>query len=405
MPRTCCHSLPLGAKFYLPPKILHRGMPSILSDSAYGQLVRCFTNGKVFTQLEVSPGFEASWKCTPDQNHGEKVIDADTVATSATTRSSTEIAGTPRSDQVPSELDIEKHPDHDPQQSRIIQPRKTPDGIVLTDWYRTDDAANPQNWNTRKKLITTVMITPYTFGVYSSSAIITPAHQQIQERFGVSYAVASLDLVMYVLGYGIGPLLFSPLQELPALGRTGIYVVTYILFVILAIPTALVENFAGLLVLRFITGFLGSPCLATAAASFADMYSMATVPFAIIAWTGSAFAAPSFGPVISGYAVMAKGWRWALWPILWLNGPICLAMIFFLPETLGSNILYRRARRLRKSTSNANIRTQAELDQQNMTWRMMAQEQLIKPFEITFKDPAVFFINLYTAYIYGLYYR
>jgi MFS transporter, DHA1 family, multidrug resistance protein len=79
------------------------------------------------------------------------------------------------------------------------------------------------------------------------------------------------------------------------LGRNTIYIITYALFVILSVPTALVDNFAGLVVLRFITGFLGSPCLATGAASMSDFYSMSYVPFAIIAWTASAFAGPALG--------------------------------------------------------------------------------------------------------------
>lgn len=78
-------------------------------------------------------------------------------------------------------------------------------------------------------------------------------------------------------------------------GRNTPYIVTYGLYVILAVPTALVDNFAGLIVLRFLTGFLGSPCLATGAASQSDMYDFVHLPYALIGWTASAFAGPSFG--------------------------------------------------------------------------------------------------------------
>jgi DHA1 family multidrug resistance protein-like MFS transporter len=46
---------------------------------------------------------------------------------------------------------------------------------------------------------------------------------------------------------------------------------SFIIFVILCVPTALVENFAGLVILRFLQGFFGSPCLASGGASMADM--------------------------------------------------------------------------------------------------------------------------------------
>ena len=37
------------------------------------------------------------------------------------------------------------------QQSRIIVPQKIEDGIILVDWYSTDDPENPQDWHFSKK--------------------------------------------------------------------------------------------------------------------------------------------------------------------------------------------------------------------------------------------------------------
>jgi hypothetical protein len=47
------------------------------------------------------------------------------------------------------------------------------------------------------------------------------------------------------------------LCRIPILGRTSIYIVTFFIFVILLIPTALVQNIGGLLVLRFLLGWFG----------------------------------------------------------------------------------------------------------------------------------------------------
>lgn len=66
-------------------------------------------------------------------------------------------------------------------------------------------------------------------------------------------------------------MLFSPLSEIPIVGRNIPYLITFGLFVILCVPTALVNNFAGLLVLRFLQGFFGSPALATGGASMQDV--------------------------------------------------------------------------------------------------------------------------------------
>ena len=65
------------------------------------------------------------------------------------------------------------------------------------------------------------------------------------------------------MGYGIGPLFLAPITEIPQIGRNLPYIVPLAIFCLLQIPTALVDNFAGFCVLRFIAGFVSSPPLAT----------------------------------------------------------------------------------------------------------------------------------------------
>jgi hypothetical protein len=76
-------------------------------------------------------------------------------------------------------------------------------------------------------------------------------------------------------------------------------------------------------------------------------------------------------------------------------------MFMSMPETSASNILLRRAQRLRKLTGNPNLKSQGEIDQGNLSFSKLAADQLWKPIEICLKDPAVFFTNLYTSLIYG----
>lgn len=139
-----------------------------------------------------------------------------------------------------------------------IVPERTHDGIILVDFYTTDDPENPQNWTLRRKGVATMQICLYTLAVYMGSAIYTPSIPGIQEAFGVSITVASLGLALYVLAYGIGPLLFSPISEIPVVGRNPPYMITMGIFVALCVAAPLVDNMAGLLVIRFLQGFFGS---------------------------------------------------------------------------------------------------------------------------------------------------
>ena len=73
---------------------------------------------------------------------------------------------------------------------------------------------------------------------------------------------------------GLGPLLWSPLSEVPVLGRNIPYITTFFIYVILSIPTATVNNLGGFAALRFFQGFFGSPCLASGGASLQDMVTI-----------------------------------------------------------------------------------------------------------------------------------
>jgi len=73
------------------------------------------------------------------------------------------------------------------------------------------------------------------------------------------------------VGYGIGPLFLAPITEIPQIGRNLPYIVPLAIFCLLQIPTALVDNFAGFCVLRFIAGFVSSPPLATGGESLSPL--------------------------------------------------------------------------------------------------------------------------------------
>jgi len=97
-------------------------------------------------------------------------------------------------------------------------------------------------------------------------------------------------------------------------------------------------------------------------------------------------------------------WRWSLWEVLWISGPVFILIFLTLPETSSANILLRRARRLRALTGNTRLKAQSEIDQGNLKPGAVLFNAIVKPMEITVKDPAVLFTNVYTSLIYGIYY-
>ncbi|QPC78656.1 hypothetical protein HYE68_009408 [Fusarium pseudograminearum] len=420
-------------------------MSDIIRDAPLGQLIRFVTRNKYFQYPEEKPDFKLpdAWDTVINNpnviidespaNNNNALLTGTALASSASStvaatedpkiKSETdkETEDVERADSVPVRLHRSRSPqetqaytidrleadeEHDVEKVKSIPvvPKRTKDGHILVDWYYSDDNENPHNWTNNRRLGVALIICLYTFVVYTSSAIYTSSTEGVMRAFGVSQLKATLGLSLYVLGYGTGPLIFSPLSEIPRIGRNPVYIVTMFLFVIISIPTALVKNYPGLMVLRFLQGFFGSPCLASGGASLGDIYSFMALPYAMMAWVAAAYCGPALGPLLSGFAVPVKGWRWSLYESIWASAPIFILMFLLLPETSGANILLRRAERLRKLTGNERFMSQSEIDQRHMKVSAIALDALIKPMEITIKDPAVLFVQIYTAIIYGIYY-
>jgi MFS transporter, DHA1 family, multidrug resistance protein len=242
----------------------------------------------------------------------------------------------------------------------------------------------------------------FTFAVYAGSSIYSPASPYVMEQFNVNHAEGALGLALYVLGYGTGSLLFSPLSEIPAIGRNPPYAISGSLFVILCIPTGLVENYAGLMILRFLLGFMGSPLLATAGASLTDIWAPAFMPFAIAIWSFTASSAPALGPTLSAYAIPVLGWHWHSWILMMLSGPVILCVLLFLPETSPQTILYYRVKRMK--AEGKNVTSEAEQKQKDLSVGQLFWDAIIKPWEMNIKDPALLFTTVYLGLVYGIFY-
>lgn len=48
----------------------------------------------------------------------------------------------------------------------------------------------------------------------------------IMQDFGVSQVAATVGLTLYVAGYGLGPMIWAPMSEVPFIGRNPIYIGT-----------------------------------------------------------------------------------------------------------------------------------------------------------------------------------
>lgn len=210
---------------------------------------------------------------------------------------------------------------------------------------------------------------------------------------------------LYSNADGLGPLLWAPLTEVRWIGRNPVYIFTIVGFVAISFGTALtaLKSLSWFLMLRFLQGFFGSPCLANGGASMNDIFDEQELPYALGTWIAFAYAGPALGPAIAAKATEAYGWQFPMWFIAYASVPAAILLVL-IPETYLPKILYRRGdySRVKGGDEGAPFEGQ-HLGSGDDVWATL-KDSLIKPLEISLKDPSVTFVNLYTSFCYATYY-
>ncbi|GFZ43309.1 hypothetical protein JCM24511_01029 [Saitozyma sp. JCM 24511] len=355
-------------------------MRATIRDSFVGQVINAVTNGRLLPYPEEEPGFVLP----PQYRQHDK-------GSSPLPRPRPGVMGETPVSEVPT-------PCHTP---------VTGEGDAnpnLVTWYGPENPENPMNWSTGKKCWLTGTIMLLTTSIYMGSSIWAPAIEQGAEYFHVGLVASTLGISLFVLGYATGPLFLSPITEIPAIGRTSPYIVTLLVYCVLQLPNALVTNFPGFCVLRFLSGFVGSPALATGGASLSDAFAPHKLPYAMALYNLAAASAPGLGPILSGFAVDVLGWRWAFWEMLLLSAGSLIILSFTMPETSADTILCRRAARLRRLTGNPHLRSASEIAQSHLSARELLIQALIRPLYMTVTEPIIIAINIYIGLLYAVLY-
>ncbi|KAI5480505.1 MFS polyamine transporter [Pseudohyphozyma bogoriensis] len=274
-----------------------------------------------------------------------------------------------------------------------------PDHAKLVTWL-LDDPQNPRNWSTTRKWIQTVVPTMLCFDSGIASSIITGGLTPVQDELHISEEVVNLTVSLFVVGFGLGPLLFSPLSEM--YGRRPIYLLTMGLFTIFTIPCAVTHSAAVLLVFRFLSGFMASAPMAMAGGSIGDVWDLKSRGYKMAFFSATLFASPCLGPPIGGYISEHTTWRWIYGVLLIFSGVVWFAAAFALEETFAPVLLKRRATAMRKETGDSEIMTEQERRRRPLA--EIVKEALLRPLIMLSTESIMIAFSAYLSLIYGLLY-
>lgn len=244
------------------------------------------------------------------------------------------------------------------------------------------------------------MVSLLVIAVAFGSSCVTGGLGLVEEKYNVSQEVAILTCSIMVIGFAVGPLIWSPLSE--QIGRRPVYIISLTLYTIFNIPCALSPNIGGLLVSRFLCGVFSSSGLVLAGGTIADIWPMEHRGNAIAYFAAAPYCGPVFGPLVCGWINIGSG---RLDLIFWVNmafAGVVSIIVCLIPETYAPVILKARAKRLRKETGNYNIMTEQERLKAPMS--EVIRTVLIKPINLIVTEPVLDLMNLYIVLIYSLLY-
>jgi MFS family permease len=203
-------------------------------------------------------------------------------------------------------------------------------------------------------------------------------------------AIAGMSL--YLFGIAFAPIYSPHLAE--RFGRSVLYPSCLFGSMLFVLGASRSNTIAGVLVCRFFAGLFGGPCLVLIEGTFADIWSAETTN-TYYAFLGIAsYIGAALGPLVSGFVVAAKDWRWAGYTSL----AVSLAAFLYgigIPESYQREIPRRRARLLRQ-------KLEQDPGQSGVTLAQMARVTILEPAIMLVSEPLVIICSLYLLFQWGV---
>ncbi|KAK3381948.1 major facilitator superfamily domain-containing protein [Podospora didyma] len=274
-------------------------------------------------------------------------------------------------------------------------------GPNIIGWDGPNDPHNPMNWTDKKKWTNIAVLSFLTLVTPLGSSMFAPGIPKILVEFHeTSTTVATFVLSIYVLGFAVGPLIVAPMSEM--YGRSLMYNLGNVFFLIFTICTALSTNIGMLLAFRFLMGLAGSVPITIGSGSIADMMPVEMRGKAMAGWAMGPLLGPCIGPLAGGYLIAAAGWRWVYWLIAILSGITTVVSFLALRETYAPVLLERKAARLSKETGNPDLVSIYHAEFSSPEEKL--KQAIIRPMKLLFFAPIVTAMAIYVAVAYAILY-
>ncbi|EGR47235.1 uncharacterized protein TRIREDRAFT_64758 [Trichoderma reesei QM6a] len=278
------------------------------------------------------------------------------------------------------------------------QPEKDPFEVG---WDGGDnDPLCPRSFSKARKWMIVLICAVGSFTVTCASSIYTSTYTQMEAEFHNAREISDLGLSTFVLGIAFGPMLLSPLSEF--YGRRPVYLVSWTMYVIWLVPSAVARNVATMIVARFFDGLAGSAFLTVSGGTTGDLFAKHELQLPMAVFSIAPFIGPSIGPFLGGFINYFTHWRWTYYVLLIWAGVMWVAIVLLVPETYHPILLRNKARKLRKDTGDDRWMAPSEKSTKTVSRAILVSLQ--RPFQLLIFEPMCLLLCLFCAILLGILY-
>ncbi|KEF59023.1 uncharacterized protein A1O9_03866 [Exophiala aquamarina CBS 119918] len=257
-------------------------------------------------------------------------------------------------------------PQHDQRKNssmpaQLLSPRRpsrfdkktTKCGSIILEPQPDDSKNDPLNWSTLRRDSSLLSLGFYCMLGGGITPILAAGFHDVADTYHVTYAQVTLTTGLYMMGLGVGSVLFSPTAIL--YGKRPVYLFSAILFILTSVWCALAPSYAQLATARVFQGISVSPVECLPSATIAEIFFLHERAFRVGIYTLLLLGGKNLVPLVSAVIIEAKGWRWVFWVVTMVAAFGMALLFFFVPETFWDRTPRPKARNLTARRSLSSI--------------------------------------------------
>lgn len=209
--------------------------------------------------------------------------------------------------------------------------KKTSDGAIILEPQPEDSANDPLNWPSWRRDIALLSLGFYCMIGGGTTPLVAAGFTDIAYTYNVDVERVSLTTGLYMMGMGLGSVIFSPTAIL--WGKRPVYLASAILFISTSLWAAWSPSFNSLLAARVFQGVAVSPVECLPSATIAEIFFLHERAYRIGIYTLLLLGGKNLVPLVSAVIIGALSWRWVFWILAMIIGLGAVLLFLFVPET------------------------------------------------------------------------